>query len=176
MARAGQGTNGKFTRSIETAERDAQAARLRARGLGYKQIAEQLGYEDHTGAYKAVQRALKEIVAEPAEELRALELERLDDMYRRAQAVLERRHVTVSQGRVVRLDDEPLEDDGPVLAALDRLLKIQERRARLLGLDAPTQVQAEVVQVTESDIELRQLIAEAKASNALKEQELRENA
>ncbi|GAA2395473.1 hypothetical protein GCM10010404_61300 [Nonomuraea africana] len=61
--------------------------------------------------------------------------------------------MTVSQGRVVRLgqpfidddgnaavDDgrgEPLEDDAPVLAAIDRMLKIQERRAKLLGLDIP---------------------------------------
>jgi hypothetical protein len=30
-----------------------------------------------------------------------------------------------------------LEDDAPVLAAVDRLLRIQERRAKLLGLDAP---------------------------------------
>ena len=46
----------------------------------------------------------------------------------------------VSQGRLIYLGDDPqpLADDAPVLAAVDRLLKIQERRARLLGLDQPT--------------------------------------
>lgn len=59
-------------------------------------------------------------------------------MYAAAMEVLEREHVTVSNGRVVSLDDgTPLPDDGPVLQAIDRLLRIQERRARLLGLDAP---------------------------------------
>ena len=65
-----------------------------------------------------------------------MELERLDRLYEAAVGVLERHHVTVSQGRVVQLDGEPLPDDGPVLQAIDRLLKLQERRARLLGLDA----------------------------------------
>jgi hypothetical protein len=92
-------------------------------------------------------------VQEPAEELRQLELMQLDELARAARAVLERKHLMVSHGKIVRLgqpfvnddgnaevDDgrgEPLKDDAPVLAAIDRLLKIQERRAKLLGLDIP---------------------------------------
>ncbi|WP_188195602.1 hypothetical protein [Nonomuraea sp. SYSU D8015] len=37
-------------------------------------------------------------------------------------------------------DGAPLVDDGPKLAAIDRLLKIQARRAALLGLDAEKKV------------------------------------
>ena len=131
-----RGGDGKFTRSADTAERDAEAARLRTRGWDYPRIAEHLGFAGRSGAYAAVQRALKLTVEEPAAEVRAMELERLDRLYEAAVGVLERHHVTVSQGRVVQLDGEPLPDDGPVLQAIDRLLKIQERRARLLGLDA----------------------------------------
>lgn len=40
--------------------------------------------------------------------------------------------------------DEELLDSGPVLAALDRVLRIQERRAKLLGINAPKKVTADV--------------------------------
>jgi hypothetical protein len=129
--------NGKYSRTVASAERDATAARLRAKGWTYPRIADELGYDSRATAYHAVQRVLKETVQEPGDELRTLELQRLDDMYRHAMSVLERQHVTVSNGKVVHLGDEPLIDDAPVLAAIDRLLKIQERRAKLLGLDAP---------------------------------------
>jgi hypothetical protein len=64
-------------------------------------------------------------------------------MYRSVMGVLEREHVTVSHGKIVVTPDpdtgeeRPLIDDAPILNAVDRLLRIQERRARLLGLDAP---------------------------------------
>jgi len=35
---------------------------------------------------------------------------------------------------------QALVDDAPVLAANDRLLRIQERRAKLLGIEAPQQI------------------------------------
>ena len=38
-------------------------------------------------------------------------------------------------------DRRELLDDGPVLQAVDRLLKIADRRAKLLGLDAPKRVE-----------------------------------
>jgi hypothetical protein len=135
------GPNGDFVATPETAERDAEAARLRGRGLGYQAIADQLGISVST-AHDAVKRALAAIRAEPAPEVRQLELERLDAMYASVLRVLERRHFTVNGGKVVYHGEEPLEDDGPVLAAVDRLLKIQQRRAALLGLDEP--VKAEV--------------------------------
>ncbi|MGX1483423.1 hypothetical protein RKD45_002499 [Streptomyces griseus] len=133
-----RGGNGAYIRTIDDAERDAAAARLRARGHTYQQIADELGWTSRGDAHHAVQRALEATVKEAAAEVRAIELDRLDTLYRAALAVLERQHVTVSNGRVVSLNEEPILDDGPVLAAIDRLLKIQERRARLLGLDAPT--------------------------------------
>lgn len=150
---------GRFDRDPETAKRDAQAATLRGRGWGYQRIATHLGMAK-SSAHEAVQRALNDTLAEPAATVRQMELDRLDDMYEAVLVVLEREHVTVSQGKVVRrrtgveLDDEgeprlddagkeipvyeDVLDDAPVLQAVDRLLKIQERRSRLLGLDAPT--------------------------------------
>lgn len=132
--------NGKWVRTPESAARDARAAELRAQGKTFQQIADELGLANKGDAHHAVERALAEIVKGPAEALRDLELSRLDTMYEAAMGVLERQHVTVSNGKVVHLSDDPLPDDGPVLQAIDRLLKIQERRAKLLGLDAEKKV------------------------------------
>jgi hypothetical protein len=135
--------NGRYYRTVEDAERDERAARLRADGWTFARIAEELGYDSRATAHHAVQRVLKETVREAGEDLRSLELERLDKLYRSAMGVLERQHVTVSHGKIIQAPDPdtgeetPLIDDAPVLNAIDRLLRIQERRARLLGLDAP---------------------------------------
>jgi hypothetical protein len=159
----GRGKDGRYARTEETAERDAYAAHLRSRGKSYPNIAREMGYANAGGAYKAVQRALKAIVAEPAAELRTIELVRLDGMWEAAQAVLEGQHFVVSQGRLIRIGGEPMIDDGPVLAALDRLLKIQERRAKLLGLDAPTKTTVTVTD--ELDAEIRNLVSQLKPAD-----------
>lgn len=180
MAGGTRGGNGRFIRNIKTAQRDADAAALRAKGLSFQRIANELGFSSKAKAYEAVQRALADLPREGIEDLRRMELERLDGMYQAAMDVLEREHVAISQGKVVRrrvgtevdefgherLDDEgkpiPLYadvlDDGPVLQAIDRLLKVQERRAKLLGLDAPTKV--EMLTVDAIDAEIKKLQAE----------------
>lgn len=156
---------GRFERGLATVERDAEAARLRSQSWTYQQIADHLGMSKGQ-AYEAVKRALADVVQEPAEELRKLELDRLDQMAQAVREVLERRHVTVSNGKIIRqfagyeLDAdgktmvdaegkpiprfEDLLDDAPVLSAVDRLLKIQERRAKLLGLDIPVKQEMSV--------------------------------
>ncbi|KOG84471.1 hypothetical protein ACZ90_25050 [Streptomyces albus subsp. albus] len=153
-----RGGRGQFVRSLSTAERDAEAARLRSLGWSYPRIAAELGWKTRADAHNAVKRVLKETVREAGDDVRTLELERLDRLEAAANEVLEREHVTVSNGRVVVLHETPLPDDGPVLAAIDRLLKIQERRARLLGLDAPTK---QAITITpERAAALEQLVAE----------------
>jgi hypothetical protein len=143
-----RGADGTYTRSAETAERDAEACRLRARGWSYPRIAAELGFANHSGARLAVARALREIVAEPAEDLRQLELARLDKMWEVCVTVLESVHYVVSDGRLIWVgpkgQERPLLDDGPALQVVDRMLKIQERRAKLLGLDAPAKTKVEV--------------------------------
>ena len=92
-----------------------KALELRKAGVSYQRIAETLGYKDASGAWRAVKSALKKPLQEPAAELRPLEVERLD-------AMLSAIWASVKQGQY---------------GAQDRALKIMERRARLLGLDAP---------------------------------------
>jgi hypothetical protein len=117
--------------------RDAEAARLRALRYSYDQIAEQLGYADHSGARKAVERGRNRAVREPTREMILMDLAELDEMAREAWTVLRNTHYVVDRGGVVRLNGEPLKDDSPVLAAIGRLLDIQTRRAKLVGLDQP---------------------------------------
>jgi hypothetical protein len=109
------------TKSVMAHERHLRALELRKAGATYRVIAEQLGYADPKGAHKAVASALKATLREPAAELRELELTRLD-------AMLLALWPEVSAGGE---------------KAVDRALKIMERRARLLGLDAPTRLSHE---------------------------------
>ncbi len=162
-----RGGNGQFTRNVQTAQQDAECARLRSAGLTYRAIADDLGLCDASAARKCVERALLATVAEPAEELRRLELMKLDQLSVAAWEILEDNHVRVSAGRVMFLDDEPLPDTRPVLQAVDRLLKIAERRARLCGLDAPIQVSG--ITMDAVDAEIVRLDAEIAAQHAARE-------
>lgn len=182
-------SNGRFLRSPDTVIRDAEAARLRSQGKTYQQIADELGFGHRREAQGAVDRALAEVIREPAEAVLHFELERLDAELRRLDAleekvaaVLNARHITVSNGRVITHPETelPMEDDGPVLQAVDRLLKIEEarrrngeRRAKLTGIEAAVKVDATVHEVTQQDLELQEMIRDAKAHVAAEEQALR---
>lgn len=114
-------------------------------------------------------------------------LARLDGLTAAAMAVLEREHITVNNGHIIRIDGEPLPDDGPVLQAIAQLTRIEgERRANetvrmriseslrnLFGLNAPVRTEIQVTEVTREDIALQEMVAELKAKNANTEQELR---
>lgn len=98
---------------VAVSERRTEAVRLAASGMGYSQIAERLGFHDRSGAHKAVRGALVAHQAEAVDELRQLELERLDALQRSCW-------------------DAALEGD---IASVDRVLKVIAARVRLLGLD-----------------------------------------
>lgn len=144
-----RGGDGKWIRDIATVERDAKCARLRATGMKYRDIAAELGI-DVRSAFDGVQHAMREAIVEDGTAARNAELERLaadnarlDDLEQVVIQILEADHIMVNNGQIIRLDNTPLADGAPVLAAVDRLLKIGdsrrrngERIAKLLGLDA----------------------------------------
>lgn len=164
--------DGRYVRTLATAEGDRDAAHLRGKGYTYQQIADELGLSGKGKAYEMVQRALRDVVKEAGEEALTIELVRLDgelvrlnNLEQAALEVMRRHHVTVSNGHVITLNDEPLADDGPVLAAIDRLVKIEdarrrngERRAKLLGLDSPKRV--EVLTIDAIDAHIADLTAQ----------------
>jgi hypothetical protein len=109
----------------KTATLEAECLRLRLAGYSHREIAAQLGVAP-SSAYKRVRHALDEINKtnlESAEQLRALELLRLDELLN-------------------ALWDTAIAGD---LRAVDRVLKVMERRAKLLGLDAPVKVETDGV-------------------------------
>lgn len=119
----------------ERRERSAKALVLRKQGMTYAQIGRELGVSEVT-AFNDVKKALHEIIREPAEDVRQMELERLDEALLRLNTEL---------GAVVKArKDGDIGLDRSVTAITritDSQLKIQERRARLLGLE---QFKAEV--------------------------------
>jgi len=118
--------------SAHHAERQRQALELRKAGHSFDSIAEKLGYSNRSAANKAVRAALAEITAEPAEEVRKLEIERLDGLYQRAMQLVD--------DKGYELDDEGLVvAEVPAnarVAAIGQAVRVGERRAKLLGLDA----------------------------------------
>lgn len=112
------GAKNKRPKAIVTLEREAQALELRKQGLTYGQIGDLLGISE-MGAHKCVNRALNKFRTEMAEEaadVRQLELERLDALF--------------AGVWMKALSGDP--------ASMGSALKVMERRAKLLGLDAAT--------------------------------------
>jgi len=103
-------------RRLRAAKKQVAALALRLEGVSFRQIALELKYKGPSGAHQAVDSALERTIHEPAEAVRALELERLDQLQ-----IMAYKRATVA---------------GDVPAA-GLVLKIMERRAKLLGIDAP---------------------------------------
>ena len=101
------------TQRLATHSKRVRCVELAAQGLSYDAIAEAVGYSGRGAAFKAVTAALRAQQAEAVDELRALEIQRLDALQRSCW-------------------DAALEGD---IASVDRVLKVIAARVRLLGLD-----------------------------------------
>jgi hypothetical protein len=127
------------------AARDAEALSLRARGWTYLRIADEQGYANESGARKAVERAMAHNIRESNDEAKSLLLTDLNAAKQAVWAVLEANHLVISEGRVVKLDGEAIPDDAPVLAAVDRLVKIDQELAKIYGAYAPAKHEVRTV-------------------------------
>lgn len=116
-----QETRQLSARRIKALADQQKALELRRMAYGYQKIADTLGIGLVT-AHRHVQNGLREArdqVSASTEALRSEELSRLDAMH---------------QGVWVRA----MKGES---AAIDRVLKIMERRAKLLGLEAPVRIE-----------------------------------
>lgn len=111
-----------------------KAAHLRASGASFREIGEALGI-DYSWARDLVIRALEQATYEAADVMRTQEGARLDRMQR---AVW------------------PAAITGDI-PAVNTVLKIMERRAKLFGLDAPVKVETDVAIGTGVDAEVERL-------------------
>lgn len=155
---------GKWIKTVDSAERDAEAARLWSRGSTFQQIADELQYSDRQNARRGVIDALKAVKAENADEIRKAQLGLIAELKQAALAVLEEDHYVVSYGQIMKdADGEPLIDPAVKLAAIDRLEKLIARESTLTGTPAPVKSKVDIGNTGEERAELQQLIAEARA-------------
>ncbi len=126
---SGTGESKTGVRRLSALDRQMQALDLRKSGASFAAIAQALNYASPSGAHKAVMSAIKKVLREPAEEVRTLELERLDRLQMAAWT------------KAIKGD----------LRAIDAVLRIMKRRAELLGLDAPARINVEMAVVEEVD-------------------------
>lgn len=123
----------------------------------FNAIARELNFSE-TYIKKMYRVALKAIIVDNVDNHRKLQLARLDKLHVEAMAILTAFHPVIAQGNIMRdieTDENghpimvgedgtevpklvKLRDSGPVLSAIDRILRIEDRRAKLLGLDMPT--------------------------------------
>jgi hypothetical protein len=138
----------RVTATERRRRRDSEAAVLRAQGLSYDDIADALGYSGRSAAHKSVQRALSDVVRQSTDEARVLAQQRLDALRRMLVNL-------VTEGAMVPRD---------CIAAARALLAVEEREAKLLGLDITA---APVVTGDVLDAEIARLTREIGALDAL---------
>jgi len=145
-------------RTPEQIAKDQEAATMRSRAMTYQSIGDHFGVT-RQAAFAMVQRAIADIPKEGAEEVVRLEIEKLNFLERKLYEIMTKEHVAFgASGKVVTLDGVPVEDDSPVMKAIDGLLKVADRRAKLLGLNAPTK--HEVITLDSVQAEIRRLEAQ----------------
>jgi predicted DNA-binding protein YlxM (UPF0122 family) len=143
-------THGKPARDLALAEQDAKIIKLKRQDLTFQEIADQLGIS-RAAAQRGFHRGVPRITEPAALEYRAEHLARLELLREVVMGILGTRHVSISNGEVVRevidvdadgnpVHGEAYEDDGAILSAAATLLKIDEREAKLLGLDSAKKI------------------------------------
>ena len=110
-------------KAAELEAKELKVLELRRAGFTFQRIAEEVGYATPSGAQRALERVMTRNVPQAPEEFRWQELDRLDRM----QVAL--------WPRAMKGDDR----------AIGTIVRLMERRARLVGIDAPQRIQAEVV-------------------------------
>lgn len=128
-------------KSAEIAARGMRVVELKMEGKTFQEIADELGVSIGT-VHADFNRSIDKVVEPAVTEYRARQGAELTTMKETVLDVIRRRHVAISDGRIVHdAAGDPIADDGPLLAAVDRLVKIQDREAKLYGLDARPEVQ-----------------------------------
>jgi len=104
-------------------EKELRVLELRRAGFTFQRIAEEVGYKQASGAQRAHERITARNAPQLPKEFVWQELDRLDRM----QVAL--------WPRAMKGDDR----------AINTIIRLMERRAKYLGIEAPTKIQAEVV-------------------------------
>lgn len=109
------GKNPQQPKDYNIAKREQQVMELRLAGLEFDEIARRCGYTNASGAWKAWKRVLSRLPVTETNRLR-------EESNQRLNVALAAVWKKVQQGD---------------LGTIDRLVAIEERRAKLMGLDMP---------------------------------------
>jgi len=120
----------KTLSEVEMRQRESEIVELRTEGFVWREIAQRVNMST-AGVAKAYDRALTRIIAPSLERHRTTELDRLDILQ--------------------RVYWQPAINGN--LRAADFVLRVIEKRAKLLGLDAPIKIQTEVVTYDGTDLD-----------------------
>ena len=144
---------------------DAEATRLRALGWHPDDIGRHLNMQTG-GVTRAIRRHLATLYHLGASEQRYLQLLSYDELEAAAWQELRRQHVLVQHGKIIRHHTgQPVDDVELKLKIIDRILKIKDARNKMLGLNAPTQL--EVLTLDTIDAQIARLEAEIDAAREL---------
>ena len=126
-----------------------QVLQARKAGKSWQVIADEVGFSRPQQACEYYKRALQLMVARDIDECRAIELERLDDLWKIPYEVIQQQLKNMESGEVYMLPED----------SIYACLKISEARRRILGLDAPIrrEVKAEVTNTSAPNLDLRGL-------------------
>lgn len=161
--------------NVEARQRRAEVLHKHLDGMPFVEIARQMGISKQRVS-KMWQDALKDIEAPAVEEMRRRENLRYDRMEMVLLEILRRRHVVISQGKIVgryagvardpdtneviRTEDgkpvlvwDEVGDDDPAIRTCAQLIKLWERRAKLNGLDMPVRIKIEDESKLDEEIE-----------------------
>jgi len=120
---------------------ESRVMTLRLAGMGFEQIATEVGYADQSGAYRAYKRVMDRTIRPIADEIRDEEIARLDRL-------------------IMSYWPRALGGGGhdPNPKAADVVFRAMDRRAKLLGLDAPVKQEIDITTYDDSD-EVRKEVA-----------------
>lgn len=125
----------KARNKAEMMQAEKRVIQLRLAGATFREISEQLGYKDAKSAWTLYMRAMERDIKPIAAEVREEELRRLD------------RIMSAYWGRALGAGGVE-----PSPKAADVVFKAMDRRAKLLGLDAPVKSQVEVTNYDDADV------------------------
>lgn len=141
-----------IAKQAEVAARRTEAVRLRARGVPYPDIAKRLGCSEEV-ARQDVSRAHKlraQELRDGVDELIAEQVEEIDSLRAMAWRIAASNHRKVGASGAASRDEQgnPIYDLTVNLQAIDKIIKLEERKSKLLGLDAALKVDMKTQVVT----------------------------
>lgn len=147
------GTRNEARTSAATiAKQQEECYRLQLEGLSIREIAKRTGLS-HGTVHNRINAQCSAVVQPLAEQVR-------------------QQHLAQIKEWLAKLNEQ-IRDNYAVARNVEVGTRLLEREAKLLGIDAPERVEATVTEVTQEDIALAELVAEAQAASAVAEQQLR---